>query len=139
MPFPLFQFLPRFSFGEIPKTTAGTMDILVVQCAGRGLVVKRPGVLRKVQMLNLVLGVGVFSLLPILQPEEITYILVLYQLPNFTFQLHKHISLEVVSRKLHIMYSFVIQKVACKICLGSIFCKIGFQLHTRMFSELVSQ
>ena len=30
----------------------------------RGLVVKRPGVLSKVQMLNLVLGVGVFSLLP---------------------------------------------------------------------------
>ena len=30
----------------------------------RGLVVKRPGVLGKVQMLNLVLGVGVFSLLP---------------------------------------------------------------------------
>ena len=33
---------------------------------GRGLVVKRPGVLSKVQMLNLVLRVGVFSLLPIL-------------------------------------------------------------------------
>ena len=31
---------------------------------GRGLVVKRPGILSKVQMLNLVLGVGVFSLLP---------------------------------------------------------------------------
>ena len=31
---------------------------------GRGLVVKRPGVLSKVQMLNLILGVGVFSLLP---------------------------------------------------------------------------
>ena len=30
----------------------------------RGLVVKRPGVLSKVQMLNHVLGVGVFSLLP---------------------------------------------------------------------------
>ena len=30
---------------------------------GRGLAVKRPGVLRKVQMLNLVLGVGVFSFL----------------------------------------------------------------------------
>ena len=29
-----------------------------------GLVVERPGVLSKVQMLNLVLGVGVFSLLP---------------------------------------------------------------------------
>ena len=41
-----------------------TMDILVVKCTGRRLVVKRPGVLGKVQMLNLVLGVGVFSLLP---------------------------------------------------------------------------
>ena len=37
----------------------------MVKCTGRGLVVKRPGVLSKVQMLNLVLGVGVFSLLPI--------------------------------------------------------------------------
>ena len=36
----------------------------MVKCRGRGLVVKRPGVLSKVQMLNLVLGVGVFSLLP---------------------------------------------------------------------------
>ena len=34
---------------------------------GRGLVVKRPGVLSKVQMLNLVLGVGVFPLLPIIR------------------------------------------------------------------------
>ena len=32
----------------------------MVKCTGRGLVVKRPGVLNKVQMLNLVLGVGVF-------------------------------------------------------------------------------
>ena len=38
-------------------------DIFVVKCTGRGLVVKRPGVLSKAQMLNLVLGVGVFSLL----------------------------------------------------------------------------
>ena len=37
----------------------------MVKCTGRGLVVKRPGVLSKVLMLNLVLGVGVFSLLPI--------------------------------------------------------------------------
>ena len=36
----------------------------MVKCTGRGLVVKRPGGLSKVQMLNLVLGVGVFSLLP---------------------------------------------------------------------------
>ena len=42
-----------------------TTDIFVVKCTGRGLVVKRPGVLSKVQMLNLVLGVGVFSLLSI--------------------------------------------------------------------------
>ena len=36
----------------------------MVKCTGRGLVVKRPGVLSKVQTLDLVLGVGVFSLLP---------------------------------------------------------------------------
>ena len=40
----------------------------MVKCTGRGLVVKRPGALSKDQMLNLVLGVGVFSLLPILSP-----------------------------------------------------------------------
>ena len=40
-----------------------TTDIFVVQYTGRGLVVKRPGVLSKVQMLTLVLGVGVSSLL----------------------------------------------------------------------------
>ena len=45
-----------------------TTDIFVVKCTGRGLVVKRPGVLSKVQMLNLVLGVGVFSPLPIRIP-----------------------------------------------------------------------
>ena len=39
-------------------------DIFMVKYTGRGLIVKRPGVLSKVQMLNLVLGVGVFSLLP---------------------------------------------------------------------------
>ena len=39
-------------------------DIFVVKYTGRGLVVKLPGVLSKVQMLTLVLGVGVFSLLP---------------------------------------------------------------------------
>ena len=36
----------------------------MVKCTGRGLVVKRLGVLSKVQMLTFVLGVGVFSLLP---------------------------------------------------------------------------
>ena len=41
-----------------------TTDIFVVKYTGRGLVVKRPGVLSKAQMLTLVLGVGVFSLLP---------------------------------------------------------------------------
>ena len=38
----------------------------MVKCTGRGLVVKRPAVLSKVQMLTLVLGVGVFSILPII-------------------------------------------------------------------------
>ena len=37
----------------------------MVKCTGSGLVAKRPGVLSKGQMLNLVLGVGVFCLLPI--------------------------------------------------------------------------
>ena len=37
----------------------------MVEYTRRGLVVKQLGVLSKVQMLNLVLGVGVFSLLPI--------------------------------------------------------------------------
>ena len=41
-----------------------TTDIFVAKFTRRGLVVKRPGVLSKVQMLNLVLGVGVFSPLP---------------------------------------------------------------------------
>ena len=38
----------------------------MVKSTGRGLVEKRPGVLSKVEMLTLVLGVGVFSLLPTL-------------------------------------------------------------------------
>ena len=42
----------------------------MVKCTWRGLVVKRPGVLSKVQMLSLVLGVGVFSLLAILAPRD---------------------------------------------------------------------
>ena len=42
----------------------------MVKCTGRGLVVKRPGVLSKVQMLTLVLGVGIFSLLPILETSK---------------------------------------------------------------------
>ena len=36
----------------------------MVKYTGRGLVVKRPGVLSKVQILTLVLGVGAFTLLP---------------------------------------------------------------------------
>ena len=38
----------------------------MVKYTGKGLLVKRPVVLTKVQMLNLVLGVGVFSPLPTL-------------------------------------------------------------------------
>ena len=44
----------------------------MVQYTGRGLVVKRQSVLSKVQMLNLVLGVGVFSLLPNIPPTQRT-------------------------------------------------------------------
>ena len=47
-----------------------TTDIFVVKYTGRGLVVKRPGVLSKVQMLTLVLGVGAFSLLPNFRNQE---------------------------------------------------------------------
>ena len=54
---------PVFTKGQGAKT-ALLRTFFVVKCAGRGLVVKRPGVLNKVLMLNLVLGVGVFSLLP---------------------------------------------------------------------------
>ena len=43
----------------------------MVKYTGRGLVVKRPGVLIKVQMLTLVFGVGVFSLLPIFEPLKV--------------------------------------------------------------------
>ena len=42
----------------------------MAKCTGRGLAVKRPGVLNKVQMLNLVSGVGVFSLLPKKDPTR---------------------------------------------------------------------
>ena len=43
----------------------------MVKCTGRGLVVKRPGVLTRVQTLNLVLGVGVFSFLPNCRKPEV--------------------------------------------------------------------
>ena len=53
-------------FPSLLRTENGlTTGIFVVKCTGRGLVLKRPGVLSKVQILTLVLGVGVFSLLPI--------------------------------------------------------------------------
>ena len=47
-----------------------TTDIFVVRYTGRGLVVKRPGVLSKVQMLTLVLGVGAVSFLPTFYGHE---------------------------------------------------------------------
>ena len=43
----------------------------MVKNTGGGLVVKRPGVLSKVQRLTLVLGVGVFSLLPIMRSRPL--------------------------------------------------------------------
>ena len=57
-------FLLRANLSLLRTENGLTTDIFVVKCTGRGLVVKRPGVLSKIQMLNLVLGVGVFSLLP---------------------------------------------------------------------------
>ena len=52
-------------FFPVLRTRNGlTTNSFVVEYTGRGLVVKRPGVLSKVQILTLVLGVRVFSLLP---------------------------------------------------------------------------
>ena len=49
----------------------------MVEYTRRGLVVKRPGVLSKVQMLSLVLGVGVFSLLPTSDAQQIGALVVI--------------------------------------------------------------
>ena len=54
-----------------------TTDIFVVKYTGRGLVVKQLGVLSKAQMLNLVLGVGVFSLLPRIATKHLRTIFIL--------------------------------------------------------------
>ena len=43
----------------------------MAKCTGIGLVVKRPGVLSKVQMLNLVLGVGFVSPSSKLRPLQV--------------------------------------------------------------------
>ena len=48
----------------------------MVKCTARDLVVKGPAVLSKVQMLNLVLGVRVFSLLPMSVRDAKTTILI---------------------------------------------------------------
>ena len=55
--------LLKANFVLIEDQNGLTTDIFVVKYTGRGLVAKRAGVLSKVQMLNLVLGVGVFSFL----------------------------------------------------------------------------
>ena len=55
--FSLTKKTARFTKGLFHHTT----DIFVVKYTGRGFVVKRLGVLSKVQMLNLVLGVGVLG------------------------------------------------------------------------------
>ena len=62
-----------------------TTDTFVVKCTGRGLVVKRPGVLSKVQTLDLVLGVGVFSLLP---TSGATISAASCRSPNYIYLLH---------------------------------------------------
>ena len=62
-------FTPEIISSLLRTENSLTTDIFVVKCTGRGLVVKRPGILSKVQMLNLVLGVGVSSLLYTLEVE----------------------------------------------------------------------
>ena len=57
--FSLTKKTARFTKGQLRPSENG-----LATDTGRGLVVKRPGVLSKIQMLTLVLGVGVFSLLP---------------------------------------------------------------------------
>ena len=51
----------------------------MVKYTGRGLVVKRPGVLSKVQMLTLVLGVGVFPLFQYILAKNVMFCPVLLQ------------------------------------------------------------
>ena len=46
---------------------------------------------------------------------------------------------ELISRKLHITFSFVIQRITWKNCLEIISWKISFRLHEIMFSESISQ
>ena len=62
--FPGFGYLPQTWGPRAQFSSRAVVVDSIVLPAGGGLVVKRPGVLSKVQMLNLVLGVGVFSLLP---------------------------------------------------------------------------
>ena len=76
-----------------------------------------------------------------LRPENITYINFCLRI-NFpkkkSFQLQEIFSL-IKIRKLHITYSFVIQRITWKNSFGIIFSEISFQLHKTMFSELISQ
>ena len=55
--------------------------------------------------------------------RKITYINFCFERnsPQITLQLHKNSFLEFISRNLHFAYSFVIQKITCKNCLGMIF------------------
>ena len=58
-----------------------------------------------------------------LWPEKITNIFLFSEFISrkITFQLYKHIFLGLISRKLHYTYSFVIQRITCKNCLGIMF------------------
>ena len=47
--------------------------------------------------------------------------------------------LELISRRLHYTNSLLIQRITWRNCLRFISWKISFQLHKRMFSELISQ
>ena len=63
--FSLTKKTARFTKGQFRPENGLTTVIFVVKYTGKGLVEKRPGVLSKVQMLSFVLGLFVFSLLPI--------------------------------------------------------------------------
>ena len=58
---------------------------------------------------------------------------------KITFQSQELIFRELISRKLHITCSFVIQRITWKNCLGIISWKISFQLHEIYFSEFRRQ
>ena len=62
-------------------------------------------------------------------------ILVPYNFPKNYISVARNIYWELISRNLHITYSFVIQRITWKNCFGIFIGKISFELHEVMFSE----